>query len=81
MTNQLASVEFLESNGFSLKPFPDGNYWIRHAHSEMFLQLDESRTSAQFYNNMWVETNLTTHEVEYIIQQFNTKFSNKESDQ
>lgn len=78
---ELCSVEFLEANGFILKPFPDGNYWLRYAHDDLFLQLNENRDYATLFDNMWVEDNLTTREVEYTIAVFNTKFSTKENDQ
>lgn len=57
------SVEFLEAKGFSLRPFPDGKWWIYKAHDELFIHLSEDRKEATIYDNGWVEDNLTAEEV------------------
>lgn len=66
----IPSVEFLEANGFILKPYPDGNYWLLMKHNEVFIQLDESRTQITLYNEGWVEDRLTQVELINTIQQF-----------
>lgn len=78
---EIVSVEFLEANDFILKSFPDGNWWVRYAHEDLFIQVNEARNKADLFDNMWVENNLTTREIEYTIAVFNTKFNSKENDQ
>lgn len=70
----MVSVEFLELNGFELVQYPDGKFWLLYAHSDMFIQLNESRTDATLYDRGWVETGLTTVEIESIITQFKAKY-------
>jgi hypothetical protein len=74
MNDPIVSVEFLETNGFTLTQYPDGLFWVRRAHEELLLQLNESRTRATLYDNGWVEDYLTVEEVQSTINQFNDKY-------
>lgn len=38
---EIVSVEFLEANGFRLKSFTTGNFWIRRYTERYLLQADE----------------------------------------
>lgn len=55
------SVEFLESNGFRLKPFPDGNFWVRRYTEWYLLQVSEDLKEFTEEDDCFV-TELTSQE-------------------
>lgn len=69
----MITKEMLISDGFILKTYPDGNFWLRYSSGTVFLQVDEDLTNITLCYDGWVEDNLTYEEYKLLVEQFNSK--------
>lgn len=65
----MITVEWLKEQGFELKKYPDGMFWLLRAHEDLFIQADEALTNFSVYQDGWVDDNLTTNEVYLAVEQ------------
>lgn len=70
--SDIPSVEFLETNGFSMKLFSDGIFWLRYFDDDIFIQLNEARDDITTYKRGRIEDWLTFDELKDEIRSFDT---------
>jgi hypothetical protein len=68
---QMLTKEQLLRDGFTLEQYPDGLFWARRVHDELFIQVDEAITEVSLYQNGWVDNGLSLAEYHSAVHQFN----------
>jgi len=65
----MITADWLKREGFELKKYPDGMFWLLRAHEDLFIQADEALTNFSVYQNGWVDNKLTEEEVYKAVHQ------------
>lgn len=64
------NVGFLEANHFRKTEFPDGIYWIRACHDEVFVQVTDDLRTATTFEFGHIEDIDSLGELEYILSKY-----------
>lgn len=67
----MLTKEQLLRDGFTLEQYPDGLFWVRRVHDELFIQVRENITDVSLYQDGWVDNGLSVAEYHSAVHQFN----------
>lgn len=67
----MLTKEQLVRDGFTLEQYPDGFFWVRRVHDELFIQVPEHITNVTLYQDGWVDDGLSLAEYHSAVHQFN----------
>ena len=66
----IVTLEFLVTNDFERRRYPDGWFWLLKVHDDLFVQVEESNNRVTVYDDGWVTDMLTDEELVDTIKQF-----------
>ena len=77
----MVTKEQLIVDGFELRTYPDGLFWLLFANKDLFIQVDEALTDITLYDGGWVENNLTNEEYTVAVSQIKNWTKESDNDQ